>query len=382
LIFYQKDEPTLKDEPIYAIEETKTDDKESRNTGVYQRCSKFVFIQSYYPNVKKIMLYNLQIDQKAEPTSTYIFGTKLLLTLGVEILGKKLDEKIFTPFKTVDEIIDLKNEMRKAPKGNVPILLKKLKTKIEVSGRLFKSGGLSHDPNIGALSIICAVLRKLGWTQKIEITQHGLLQKHVGKTNKFIQISNKIGISLKGLTMPKVEMNKDYWKYDKDGEKLGTIFIHLVVEEFTQGYSIFENHAGCEKGYFFPLNGEPIPLEKYKDRTLYKAGDKKQNIEIPDLILLDKKEKEIINIEGEKYVNRNAGILQIKTFDFIEKFYIKKHYPKYKIIRTVVLFGSEETSIVEIEVSFLLNKNGQLILGVKAPKLFQKAVKNLLDFWN
>lgn len=381
LIFYQKDEPTLKDEPIYAIEETKTDDKESRNTGVYQRCSKFVFIQSYYPNVKKIMLYNLQIDQKVEPTSTYIFGTKLLLTLGVEILGKKLDSKIFTSFKTIEEIIELKDNMRKAPKGNVPILITKSKTKIEVSGRLFKSGGLSHDPNIGALSIICAVLRLLGWTQKIEITQHGLLQNHVGKTNKFIQIANKIGISLQGLTIPKVGMNSEYWKYDKDGEKLGTIFIHLVVEEFTQGYSIFENHAGCEKGYFFPLSGEPIPLEKYKDRALYKAGDKKQIIEIPDLILVDKKENEIINIEGEKYVNRNAGILQIKTFDFIEKIYIKKHYPKYKIIRTVVLFGSEETSIVEIEVSFLLNKNGQLILSVKAPKLFQEAIKNLLDFW-
>ena len=381
LIFYQKDEPTLKDEPIYAIEETKTDDKESRNTGVYQRCSKFVFIQSYYPNVKKIMLYNLQIDQKVEPTSTYIFGTKLLLTLGVEILGKKLDSKIFTPFKTIEEIIELKDNMRKAPKGNVPILITKSKTKIEVSGRLFKSDGLSHDPNIGALSIICAVLRLLGWTKKIEITQHGLLQNHVGKTNKFIQIANKIGISLQGLTIPKVGMNSEYWKYDKDGEKLGTIFIHLVVEEFTQGYSIFENHAGCEKGYFFPLSGEPIPLEKYKDRALYKAGDKKQIIEIPDLILVDKKENEIINIEGEKYVNRNAGILQIKTFDFIEKIYIKKHYPKYKIIRTVVLFGSEETSIVEIEVSFLLNKNGQLILSVKAPKLFQEAIKNLLDFW-
>lgn len=327
------------------------------------------------------MLYNLQIVQKVKPTSTYIFGTKLLLTLGVEILGKKLDPKIFTPFKTIDEVIDLKNEMRKAPKGNVQILLKKSKTKIEVSGRLFKSGGLSHDPNIGALSIICAVLRELGWTKKIEITQHGLLQNHVGKTNKFIQIANKIGISLLGLTIPKVGMNSDYWKYDKDGEKLGTIFIHLVVEEFSQGYSIFENHAGCEKGYFFPLSGEPIPLEKYKNRALYKAGDKKQIIEIPDLILLDKKEKEIINIEGEKYVNRNAGILQIKTFDFIEKIYVKKNYPKYKIIRTVVLFGSEETSIVEIEVGFLLNKNGQLILSVKAPKLFQEAIKNLLDFW-
>lgn len=381
LIFYQKNEPTIKDEPIYAIEETKTDDKESRNTGVYQRCSKFVFIQSYYPNVKKIMLYNLQIEQKLEPTSTYIFGTKLLLTLGVEILGKKLDKTIFNPFKTIDEIIDLKNNMRKAPTGNVPILLTKSKVKIEVSGRLFKSGGLSHDPNIGALSIICAVLRQLGWTHKIEITKHGLSQNHVGRTNKFIQIANKIGISLQGLTIPKVGMNDEYWKYDKDGEKLGTIFIHLVVEEFTQGRSIFENHAGCEKGYFFPLTGEPIPLEKYKDRALYKAGDKKQIIEIPDLVLLDKKENEIINIEGEKYINRNAGILQIKTFDFIEKVYIKKHYPKHKIIRTVVLFGSDETSFVEIEVSFLLNKSGQLILSVKAPKLFKEAIKNLLDFW-
>ena len=64
LIFYQKEEPTIEDQPIYAIEETKTDDKESRNTGVYQRCSKFVFIQSFYPTVRKIMLYNLQIEQR------------------------------------------------------------------------------------------------------------------------------------------------------------------------------------------------------------------------------------------------------------------------------------------------------------------------------
>jgi len=382
LIFYQKDEPTLKDEPIYAIEETKTDDKESRNTGVYQRCSKFVFIQSYYPNVKKIMLYNLQIDQKIKPTSTYIFGTKLLLTLGVEILGKKLDSKIFKPFKTIKEVVDLKNQMRKAPKGNVPILLTKSKTKIEISGRLFKTNGLSHDPNIGALTIICAVLRQLGWTQKIEITQHGLLQKHVGKTNKFIQIANKIGISLKGLTVPKAEMNKDYWKYDTDGEKLGTIFIHLVVENFTQGYSIFENHAGCEKGYFITKKGDHIPLEKYKDREKYKGGDKEQIIHIPDLILIDFGRSEVINVEGKKYAFRKNGISELGNYDYIEKNYILKHYPKFKILRTVVLYGSTEEKIIEIEIGFLLNENGQLILGVKAPKLFKDAITNLLDFWN
>ncbi|GIK70747.1 MAG: hypothetical protein BroJett020_20420 [Bacteroidota bacterium] len=382
LIFYQKDEPTLKDEPIYAIEETKTDDKESRNTGVYQRCSKFVFIQNYYPNAKKVMLYNLQIEQKEEPTSTYIFGTKLLLTLGVEILGKKLDPKIFTPFKTIDEIIELKANMRKAPKGNVPILLTKSKTKIEVSGRLFKSGGLSHDPNIGALSIICAVLRQLGWTQKIEITQHGLLQKHVGKTNKFIQIANKLDISLQGLTVPKAKMNKDYWKYDTDGEKLGTIFIHLVVENFTEGYSIFENHAGSEKGYFITKNGEHIPLEKYKDREKYKSGDKKQIVHIPDLILIDFGRSEVINVEGKKYAFRKNGITELGNYDYIEKNYILKHYPKFKILRTVVLYGSTAQEIIEIEIGFLLNENGQLILGVKAPKLFKDAITNLLDFWN
>jgi len=382
LIFYQKDEPKINDQPIYAIEETKTDDKESRNTGVYQRCSKFVFIQNYYPTVRKIMLYSLQIEQKEKPTDTYIFGTRLLLTLGVEILGKKLDNDIFKPFETIDEIIELKADMRKAPKGNVPIMLTKSKNKIEISGRLFKSGRLSHDPNIGALSIICAVLRKLEWKNQLVITQHGLIQENVGKSNKFIQIANKLNISLQGLTVPKAELNTNYWKYDTDGEKLGTIFIHLVVENFANCKSIFENHAGCEKGYFYPLEGEPIPLAKYKDRKQYKDGDKSQIIEIPDLILIDFGRSEIINIEGKKYKFRYKGIEELKGYDFIEKNYIQKHYPKFEIVRTVVLYGSKEQQIIEIEIGFLLNEYGELILGIKAPSLFNEAITNLLDFWN
>jgi hypothetical protein len=46
--------------------------------------------------------------------------------------------------------------------------------------------------------------------------------------------------------MPNATIHSDYWKYDIEGEKLGTIFIQLVVEIFT-GQSIFENHAGSEK---------------------------------------------------------------------------------------------------------------------------------------
>lgn len=381
LIFYQDDIPSLKDIPIYAIEETKTDDKESRNTGVFQRCSKFVFIENYYPGVKNIMLYNLQIEQKEIPTATYIFGTRLLLTLGVEILGKKLDNNIFKPFNSVDEVITSKNEMRRPPEGNVPILLKKFDDKIEVSGRLFKSGSLSHDPNIGALSIISAVLRKLGWDKDIVITLHGLSQNHVGTKNKFILIANKLNIKLKDLIVPKAELNISYWKYDLEGEKLGTIFIHLVVENFTNGYSIFENHAGSEKGYFIPLEGEPIPLEKYKDRAKYKAGDRNQIVHIPDLILIDFDRSEVINIEGKKYIFRQNGIEELGNYDYIEKNYINAHYPNFSILRTVVLYGSKEEELIEVEIGFLLNENGKLILGVKAPILFQQAIKNLLDFW-
>ena len=139
LIFYQENIPAPTDTPLYAIEETKTDDKESRNTGVYQRITKFIFLNFYYPNTKKIMLYALQIEQKEEPTETYIFGTKLLLTLGIEILGKKLDPQLFTPFTSVQEVINLKAQMRRPPAGNTPILITQKQNTIEISGRLFKT---------------------------------------------------------------------------------------------------------------------------------------------------------------------------------------------------------------------------------------------------
>ena len=308
LVFYQEKQPTQKDIPLYAIEETKTDDKESRNTGVYQRASKFVFLENYYPEVKKIMLYNLKIEQKEKPTATYIFGTKLLLTLGVKILGKKLDEKIFKPFDSVDEIIAFKKKMRRAHKGNVPILIKEKDNKITISGRLYKLGGLTHDPNIGALSLISAAMRKLGWTGEIVIIRHGLKQKHLQSGNKFIKIANHLKLQIKGLILPKSKDRNAYWKYETKGEKLGTIFIHLVVENFTKGFSIFENHAGCEKGYFITSDGKHIPLEKYSDRKAYKAGNKNKIISIPDLILIDFGRSEVINIEGKKYQFRQNEI--------------------------------------------------------------------------
>lgn len=120
LVFETAKEPTPQDIPVYVIEETKTDDKESRNTGVYQRASKFVFADFYYPNARKIMLYNLQIMQKDKATLTNIFGTKSLKTLGVEIIGKKgLNDKKFDAFTNIDELIELKTKCLKPKTAQV-----------------------------------------------------------------------------------------------------------------------------------------------------------------------------------------------------------------------------------------------------------------------
>lgn len=382
LVYYQNERPTVLDQPIYAIEETKTDDKESRNTGVYQRCSKFVYIKNYYPNTKLIMLYALLVEQKENPTDTYIFGTRLLLTLGVDILGKVLNPKIFKPFESIEELIECKNNMSLPHSSqNVPIIINREEHKIYISGRLYKNNSLAHDPNIGALSIIATILRKLGWKESIIITQHGLEQKHIHSRNKFIQIANIVGIELEDLSIPSSTLPDKYWDYDMDGEKLGTIFLHTTVENFTDGYSIFDNHAHCEKSYFRTSEGEYIPLAKYADRDAYKAGDKTQIIAIPDLVLVDIRENEVITIEGKKYKNKLDGIKELSYYDSFDKYYLSKYYPQFKIVRSVVLYGGEENEIVEVEIGFLLNSNGNMILGIRAPKLFRDAINNLLDYW-
>lgn len=395
LIFYQKNRPQHPYErPLFVIEETKTDDSESRNTGIFQRCTKFVFIDLFYKNVKKFMLYSLEIAQKEQPTPTNIFGSKLLATYGVEIIGKKQNKEQITPFKSINELIELKNSMRRPPQGNVPILISQSNEEIKISGRLVKSGSLSHDPNIGALSMIAAVLRKLGWKGKIVITEHGLTQANLPKPtrkriNKFIKICLALDIELENITLLPdwrnlILDNDEYWSFEDNGEKIATIFLHLVIDNFTQGYSIFNNHAGCEKSYFRRKDDSVTPLKKYSDRTAYKKGDKTAIVYIPDLVLVDIKNLEIINIEGKTYSNMDRGISELDNYDFIENEYIKPSYNDHNIIRTVVLYGGYETNNNNLhqDIGFLLSWSGEMILGPQAPKLFKEGICNLLDYWN
>ena len=67
----------------------------------------------------------------------------------------------------------------------------------------------------------------------------------------------------------------------------------------------------------------------------------------------------------------------------LKKNNIKKHYSsKYKIIRSVVLYGKGNgTDITETEIGFLLTNDGKLEIWVWSPSLFKEAIKNLKDFW-
>jgi hypothetical protein len=350
---------------LMAIEETKTGDDGSRNTAVYQRASKFVYIDKYCPNVKKYMLYNEDMtpDTERTPTDTNIFGTGMLLTLGVRFIGKTMNEQ-FKTFSSIDELIAKKQKMKLPNATNVPILIKKISnSKITISGRLVKNGALAHDPNIGGLSLIGATLRKLGWKNEIVITQHGLSQEYITKTkgkNKGLYLFAKLGMELDGIIMPtNVSMPDDYWNYSETSEKIASILLHLTAQ-YSGIHGIYENHAGCERGYYRKADGTLIALHK-------KDSGGVDNLLLPDIVLCNDTDSEIYLIEGKQLSTLARGLAEIEDYDAIENEHIKVDYPEYQITRWLSIFGGEKTELPHNSVLIYLAKSGKVILNSNAP---------------
>lgn len=374
LVFKQENKPegTSFDNLLMAIEETKTNGDESRNTGVYQRGSKFVFVENYYNNIKKYMLYNeeLQNDENKKPADTITFGTNMFLSLDIDIVGKETD-KWFKKFNSIDELIDFKNNMKKPPKGNVPIMITKNGDKIEVSGRLAKpadAGNIAHDPNIGALSLICKSLRYLGWTKDIIITDHGVTQSYIDKTkgnNKFLYICKILNLKLQNIILPNnIRLPEKYWHYETRSEKIASILLHILGENSGMR-GIYQNHAGCERGYFISKTNELIALPK-KDKN-------NVNLYIPDLILHCPEFNEIILIEGKQLSTIQAGLSEIEDYDSIENEFIKIYYPDCKIFRYLSIFGGKSNFLPDSKVLFYLNDYGNIIINPDAPDSVKQA---------
>ena len=379
LLFKQKCAPKegcSTDNLIMAIEETKTSDDESRNTGVYQRGSKFVYITPYYDKVKLYMLYNEELEAREDkkPSDTSIFGTNILLTLGVTIVGKDIS-RWFKPFKSLDDLINFKASMRKPPAGNVPIEIKKFPERIEISGRLSKpadAGNIGHDPNIGALSMISKCIRALGWDKDIVITLHGVTQAYVNKTkgkNKFLYICNILGLTLDGIVMPKdVSLPELYWHYEMSSEKMTSILLH-VLGMYNGMYGVYENHAGCERGYFRTKSGELITLPK-KD----KQGVK---LYLPDVVLYDEPSNIILLVEGKKLSTLSNGIEEIQYYDSIENEYIKPAYKGVTILRCISIFGGNDSGYLHKDVLIYMNLSGKIFINPNAPECVKSMFRHV-----
>ena len=376
LVFKQEKAPVedMSGNLLMAIEETKTSDDESRNTGVYQRASKFAFIDAFYQNVKLYMLYNdeLEVREGKKPSDTSVFGTNMLLTLNVDIVGKDTS-KWFKKFSSIEDMIRFKAGMRQPPAGNVPINLTRYDDRIEVSGRLAKpadAGNIGHDPNIGALSLISKGLRYLGWKKRIVITKHGVTQEYVNRThgkNKFLYICSILNVELDGIVMPKkVSLPEKYWHYEMSSEKMASILLHMVGE-YHGLRGIYQNHAGCERGYFKTKSNQLITLPK-KDRNGI-------NLYIPDLVLQDPKSNYVILVEGKKLSTLQAGIDEIEDYDSIEIEFIKPYYRDCKIYRCVSIFGGNLMSLPHPKVILYLSETGRVIINPNAPQCILDAFR-------
>ena len=374
LLFRQSGEPIEQNDNnnlIMAVEETKTSDEESRNTGVYQRGSKFVYINAYYKNIKLYMLYNEELGGRKDkrPSDTSIFGTNILLTLGVNIIGKNTS-RWFYRFNDLDELINFKNKMRQPPANNVPIIITQYGDRIEISGRLAKpanAGNIAHDPNIGALSMISACIRKLGWNKDIVITKHGVAKEYITHnhtSNKFLRICNILGIKLAGIDMPSdINVPTSYWHYERRSEKMADILLHIQAE-YCGMYCVYENHAGCERGYFRTKDKRLIALPK-KDRN----GN---NLYLPDVVLYDARTNFILLVESKMMSTLRLGLRELANYDSIEREYIRPEYKDATILRCLSIFGGDATSIPHEKVIFYLSNDGRIIINPKAPKCVKR----------
>lgn len=379
LVFKQPTEPqadSSDDKPIMAFEETKTSDDESRNTGVYQRGSKFVFIENFYPNTKLFMLYNdeLECREDKKPSDTSVFGTNILLTLGVSIIVKN-NKTWFRPFNNISDLISFKNSMRKPPKGNIPIDIKLVSGElITISGRLSKpkeAGNISHDPNIGALSMISKCLRKLGWKKRILITNHGVSQEYINRThgnNKFLFICKLLNLELENINLPITSTPNEYWHYEHSSEKVTSIFIHMCCL-YTNNHTVYENHAGCERGYFRDKLDNLYTLPK-KDKD-------NENLLLPDCVIFNAKQDIVLLIEGKKLLTLKNGLEEVENYHSIEDEYIAKYYPTSTISRWVTIFGGSLSCLPDEKVIVYISEKGNIYLNDGAPEFVKDAYQDV-----
>lgn len=374
LFFWQELEPVPgASDPILLVEVTKTDDQESRNTGINQRGTKFVNARSVYPKSKLLMHFDISVLQKKKKTPTHVFGRKLFATLGVDVTGVEGDN--YTPFTSIDEIINAKNAIA-VPRNGVPNTVSwqdEDKTGIVISSRLIKNGTLSHDPNIGFVSLLSGAIRALGFKGRITVENHGLPENYlIRHNNKFnhMCVLNDVKVSnVRNEDSPYAGLGV-YWQTGSSQEKHASMLAH-AISMLAQHEVLYANHGGTERGYYIPVNDSvPVVIPKVLPGTAIK-------IAIPDVVLLCHDTKTILVGEGKKYTTRKQGVVELDEFDAFET-YLQKDFPDHTLTRCLTLMGGGTLSNSEQALLLLqLSEDGTVGLGVNTTPGIKETAKAL-----
>ena len=360
MLFYQNEMPDQNgfDTPLMIIEETKTSDRESRNSGIFQRGIKFVYARIFYPQTRQYMLYcNDYNPDHSDPTDTNIFGTNIYLNLGIEIIGKEPYMFNYHPFGSIAELIDFKNNMD-PPRYGVPTRIDNSNPNyITVSVRVEKNGSISHDPGIGTVAVIASGLRVLGYNRRIIITHHGVTQSMANRArgNKLFYICQFLGVELDGIQLPPIPRPTSYWHYEMSSEKVTSIYLHILAENYGL-VPIFHNHAGCEKCYFISRQGDAIPLPK--------------TTQMPDVVFLDEANMLITVIEGKKLQTLAQGVIEVDSYADIENDYLIDHEIGYygcNLYRAISIFGDRYPGLPHDRVLIYIDIDGNIYVNPDAP---------------
>ena len=174
-------------------------------------------------------------------------------------------------------------------------------------------------------------------------------------------------MELEGITMPtSVSFPEKYWHYEMSSEKMASILLHMVGE-YHGLRGIYQNHAGCERGYFKTKNDSLVTLPK-KDRNGI-------NLYIPDLVLHDPISRYVVLVEGKKLSTLQAGIEEIENYDSIEIEFIKPNYRDCQIYRCVSIFGGNINYLPHKRVILYLSKTGKIIINPDAPECIKAAFR-------
>jgi hypothetical protein len=371
LVYLQVERPKPKDmfkNCVYAIEATKTNSYDSRNTAMGQRSSKFVHL-SYYLESGKYqtipVMYKTK-DQTGDTDSIEFIG-KLLnhLPVKTEFWGAKISK--YKKFESLEDLIQAKNKISKTNTRNndTPIFIERKAGSIRLSGKLSNPGSdgkqahkytgqIKHDPNQGQLSIIAKSIREFGFQGRIIICDHDLQPNAVARQdNKFTKFANYINFEIEGCEIKDSYFTQEYFKYLESGqEKIASILAQVILTNKGM-HTIFENHGGCEKSF---INIDP--LGKSKKYKIFPKSYSQKERKIPDLIMLDARFKKIYLYEAKISKNKIAGMKEIKLYEDLETNILGEYFPDYSFERRLIIEGGIMDN--DNVVSFQLDKDSQI----------------------